>query len=99
MAKKSKMSQEVEKSEQLDLIDVQPKNAKEIVNAAKLYKKFQAARLSALEKETNQKQTVLELIKKAKLQPLDGGVIKFKNGGIIVTVKPRDELVQVKEEE
>ena len=86
------------KSEQLDLIDVQPENVKEILKVARSYKEYQQARLSVLKKEKDQKQKVLDLVNKAKLQPLEGGVIRFKCDGVIISVTPRDELVQVKEE-
>lgn len=87
-----------ETGEQLDLIDVAPKNAKAIVEAARLYKKFQATRLTALGKEIEQKHQVLTLVKVAKLQPLNGGKIRFKYDGVIISVTPRDELVTVKDE-
>ena len=93
MARKQKK----ETGEQLELIDVGPKDGKEIMAAARLYQKHQAARLKALEKEIEQKTLILELVKKAKLQPLAGGVIKFRLDGMTITIKPRDELVQVKE--
>jgi len=96
MAKKEK-TETNESGEQLDLIDVQPENAKTIVHAARLYKKFQAARLTALDKEVEQKRQVLELVKAAKLQPLDGGKIKFEYDGVIISITPRDELVTVKD--
>ena len=95
---KNKATKTEEKGEQLDLIDVKPENAEAIIAAARLYKKYQLARLTALGKETDQKQKVLELVKDAKLQPLEGGKIKFKYDGFIISVEPRDELVKVIEE-
>lgn len=83
--------------EQLDLIDVQPENAKAIIRAARLYKEFQAARQTALSKELEQKHWVLKLVKAAKLQPLNGGKIKFEYDTVMVCITPRDELVTVKE--
>ncbi len=94
MSKKKKTEQS---GEQLDLIDVQSKNVKPIMLAARLYKGHQAARLAALATEIKQKQKVLELVKAAKLQPLEGGVIRFECDDMLITIKPRDELVQVKE--
>ncbi len=99
MARTSTMQKEVERTEQMDLIDVEPENAEQIVTAAHLYKKLQAARMTALEKEVAQKQVILKLIKEAKLQRLEGGKIKYQHNGVIITVTPRDELVTVKEEE
>lgn len=97
MAKKNEKTETKESSEQLDLIDVQPENAKAIIAEARVYKKFQAARLNALAKETEHKAKVLNLVKEAKLQPLNGGVIKFKYDGFEISITPRDELVKVKE--
>lgn len=83
--------------EQLALIDVQPENAEPIIQAARLYKKFQAARLTALNKEVAQKRKILELVKVADLQPLEGGKIKFEYDNVMVSITPRDELVTVKD--
>ena len=83
--------------EQMDLIDVQPENAKAIIAEAKRYKAVQAERLKALEAETASKEKVLTLIKKANLQRLKDGTIRFKHDGFYITVTPRDELVTVKE--
>ena len=40
--------------EQGNLIEVQPENAEALIKAAKLYKKFQLTRLTALKKEKDQ---------------------------------------------
>ena len=85
--------------EQLDLIDVAPKNAKVIIGAARIYKKLADARQNALRKEVEQKAEVLRLVRAAKITPLDGGKIRFTYDGITISVTPRDELVQVKEED
>ncbi len=93
MAKKQKK----DAGEQLELIDVGPEHGKEILAAAKIYKKHQKARLAAAAKEGEQKKLILELVEKAHLQRLAGGVIKFELEGIPITITPRDELVQVGE--
>ncbi len=85
------------KGEQLDLIDVKPKNAKEILAAARIYKEWMTQRVECLAKEKEYKQIVLELVHKADLQPLEGGKIKFEVDGTTITITPRDELVQIKE--
>jgi len=97
MAKNNSTQEEVEKTEQMDLIDVQPENAKPIIQAARLYKKFQAARLTALAKETTQKRKVLDLVKEANLQPLEGGKIKFEYDKVMVSITPRDELIKIQD--
>lgn len=79
------------------LIDVLPEDAKPIIEAAREYKEVQGERLTALSREKKLKQKVLGLVKEAKFQPLEGGVIKFECEGCTITVTPRDELVQVKD--
>ncbi len=93
----AKSKKEKPEGEQLDLIDVHPAKAR-------LYKEYQftgqkdyRCRLAALKKEVEQKQKVLELVKAAELQPLEGGIIKFEYDGVIISITPRDELVKVKE--
>ena len=83
--------------EQLDLIDVGPKHSKELLAAGKVYKKYQKARQAAAGKEAEQKKLILELVEKADLQRLAGGVIKFEIEGVPFKITPRDELVQVGE--
>lgn len=100
MAKKTKKKTKPkvgEKDKQLDLIDVHPKNAKPIIEEARLYKKYQTARLAALKKEVEQKQKVLELVKKANLQRLKNGQIKFEYDGVVVSVTPQDDKVAITE--
>lgn len=92
MGKKKKETQE-----QLDLIDVAPENAKPIIAAARVYKKAQKARLSALKNEIDQKQKVLALIKEAEIKPGEGGKIVFKYDNVLISVTPRDELVRITE--
>jgi hypothetical protein len=103
--KKTQMQQQVEQDElevlpgqQMDLIDTTPENAKEIIKHARVYKAAQTKRIQALEEEKAEKQKLLELINKAHMQRLENGKIKFKLEGYIITVTPRDELVQIKED-
>ena len=105
MTGKKSMKNQVEKDElemvpgqQMDLIEVGPENTKEIKKHALLYKKAQKERIAALEIENDEKEKILELIRKAGLKPLEDGKIKFRCDGFIITVTPRDELVKIKEE-
>ena len=91
MAKKKKKA-----GEQLPLIDVGPKNLKEILAAVKIYLGHQGNRLASLKKEIAGKQRVLELVKAAKLVPLKDGVIRFECGGEVITIEPRDEVIRIK---
>ncbi len=84
------------KGQQLELIEVLSKVAKPIIEAAIIHKDFMTKRLSFLAKEKAQKIVVLELVKAAKLQPLEGGVIKFASDGFTISVTPRDELIRIK---
>ena len=80
------------------LLDVLPKNVGKIIEEATLYKKFQKARMSAGQKEKEQKQKVLDLIKAAKLQPIEGeNKIMFRHEGFKISVTFRDELLEITE--
>jgi hypothetical protein len=83
---------------QMDLIDTQPENSKEIIKLARAYQKAKMDRIAALETELDRKGKLLELIHAAKLNPVDG-VIKFTCDGFTITVTPRDELIKVKSAE
>lgn len=83
--------------EQLDLIkDYQPKNKKEILRVARKYKTSQRARLEAAAVEAEMKEKLLAVIKAAKIVPGSDGSYKFRVDSCTISMKPRDELVQVK---
>lgn len=85
--------------EQLELIEVAPKNAKVIKRAAKAYKEAQTERISWLAEEKKHKEKILTLIENENLMPLEGGVIRIAVNGAVITVTPRDNLVKVKFED
>ncbi len=86
-----------EAGEQLDLIDYHPENAKEIVETARLYKKFQKQRIATGKKEVEYKDKIRGYAKEAKLQPLENGNTEFTVNGWKFVIEPRDELVRVTE--
>jgi len=94
-----KKKETTEKNEQLDLIDVHPENAKEILRVAKTYKRLQKERLTISDKQVNAKQKILDLVKQAKLKRLEDGTIKFSLDSITISITPRDELVKVKDKD
>ena len=87
-----------EKGDQLDLIDINPENAREIVKVARSYKEYQTARIKAQKGEEQQKQRVKDLVEEADLKPIEGGKIKFNYDGYTISLTPRDVLVQIEEE-
>ena len=97
MAKNNSMQKQVEKDEQLELIETGPGNAEEIIKAARLYKQAQNTRLSALKEELKYKGEVKRLVKKADMQPIKDGIIKFEHSGLVFCLTPRDELITIKE--
>jgi hypothetical protein len=96
MAKRGRKPKE-ESNEQGTLMEIGPKHSKEITAVAKKYKAAQAERLEALGREKDLKEQLLAMVKDENLQPVDGK-IKFRVNGLEITVTPRDELIQVKEE-
>jgi hypothetical protein len=81
--------------EQLPLIDVGPKNLKQVLAAVQRYKKHQGDRLASLKAETKEKENVHALVKAAKLTPLKDGVIRFECDGNIISIEPRDEVIRI----
>lgn len=82
---------------QINLFEVAPENADEILEHAKKYKTLVVERQKLLEQEVAEKQTLLELVHNADLQRLKDGIIKFTAGEFQVTVTPTDEKISIKE--
>lgn len=93
MAKKKKAKKQ--KGEQLQLIDVAPENAKEIIAATKVYKVHQAARLKAGKAEIAQRTVVRALVAESGLQRLPDGTIRFELDGKLFCVTPQDDLITI----
>jgi len=86
-----------EPGEQLDLIEITPENAKVIQKIAKAYKKIVRERLAIQQKEKDLKDKLLDAVHEAEIVPDADGKYTFSCGNdVIITVTPRDELVQVK---
>ena len=81
--------------EQLELIEVGPENIEEIAVHARRYKEAMNERLKALKVEVAEKQKILELVKKADLQRLKNGDIRFRCAGMVVLITPRDEVIKI----
>ena len=91
------MAKKTKKGEQLDLIKVGPANEKVIVKAVREYKGHQHDRMASLKLEVAAKEKVLALVKKADLQRLKDGVIKFTLGQTTIKITPQDDLIQITE--
>ena len=87
------------KGEQLELIEVGPENIKEIEKHVRLYKDALQQRLPLTRIESKEKQAILELVKKAKLKPLDDGEIRFHAAGMLIRVIPEDYTIKLKDAE
>ena len=94
MAKRGRKSKT---GEQINLFEVAPENAEEILEHAKRYKAIVAERQKILEQEVAEKQKLLEVIHNAELQRLKDGKIQFSAGEFQVTVTPTDEKISIKE--
>lgn len=79
----------------MDLIDVEPKNKKDILRIARKYKALQQERISALNAEITQKEKLLTVVRAAKIVPDADGAYRFRMDTLTITVTPRDELVKV----
>ena len=78
------------------LIDVAPKNHKAIAEAAKRCRAAQSRKAKAAEQETVEKDKLLALVKKSDLKPINGKII-FRSEGLLVTMTPREDAIQIKE--
>jgi predicted site-specific integrase-resolvase len=95
MAKKKKNTNKTE--EQMDLLDVHPQEAKQILSIAKNYKDVVNERVKLTKKETDLKEKLKSLIRSAGLTPMADGTIKFSLDGYSISMQPRDELIRVAE--
>ena len=93
--KAKKPIDEIQKGEQMPLIDVLPESAKPIVPVARKYHKIIRERLAIQKKEAEQKKKLGEAVHKANLLPLDNGKILFKWQDIEVEVTPQADKVKV----
>ncbi len=86
-----------EPGEQLDLIDVDPTNAKVLKRIATKYKSAMKARQQALAEEIKLKHDLIDAAKNAGIQADSDGKMKFSvDKEIEISITPRDELVKVK---
>lgn len=90
MAKKKSGEQEM-------LLDVAPKNQKALAVKAKAYREKMLERKAALDEEIQLKAELLAMVKEAGVQEVDGKIVVLNVDDVTITVKHRDELIQVKE--
>ena len=82
--------------EQGMLLDVTPKNQKALAVKAKAYREKMLERKAALDEEIQLKAELLAMVKEAGVQEVDGKIV-LNVDDVTITVKHRDELIQVKE--
>lgn len=99
MAKKKTTARE---GEQMDLIEWQPENKKEIVRVARAYRAKVKERLSiqnGRNGEVELKEKLMDLVKAAHPTRNEKGVIRFKLDGLKIEVKPTKETITVTEDD
>ena len=84
------------KEKQLPLIDVTPENIAALEPVVAEYEDAKANRAAWLKDEVDYKKKLLALVKELGFRPNQDGVIQFELNGSIVTITPRDELINVK---
>lgn len=82
--------------EQGMLLDIAPKNQKALAVKAKAYREKMLERKAALDEEIQLKAELLAMVKEAGVQEVDGKIV-LNVDDVTITVKHRDELIQVKE--
>lgn len=87
---------EAKDEDQLELIETEPENKKEILRVARKYRRTQQERISALAVEIREKAKLLAVVRAAEIVPETDGSYRFNVDGLTITVTPRDELVKVK---
>lgn len=87
--------EEIQKGEQMPLIDVLPENIKPIIPIARAYKKVVAQRVQLTAKEVELKTKIKDMARKAKIPRLDDGSIKITHDGVQIVITPQDEKVKV----
>ena len=107
MSKKNAMQEKVEKTEkaesqqtgeQMNLIDVGPKNLKKIAPHARKYKAAMNERVAALAIEVAEKQIIKDMVEESGLKRMPDGSYKFHCEGLKIEIIPQDEKIKIKEE-
>lgn len=86
-----------ETGEQLQLIDVGPKNSKKLNALAKGYKAIIAERLALQAKEADKKAKIMQLLHDEHLSRLEDGSMKCRCEGFEFSLTPKDEVLKVTE--
>ncbi len=83
--------------EQVALIDTSLPNAKEIEQAARHYRHLAQERKALAAEEIEAKASLIAAVKATGIAPDAYGTIICVLGELTITIKPRDELVRVKD--